>query len=480
MKNLETTKKWEKFNWFQQSLVLLVGIFVILSSVYVIHKGHIIHQQYFPLINASMEMRLDATTSYLWFEEMLGGDNTKDLNDILKNLDHADWYAKAMVEGGENFYVKLLPLTEKSLYDEIVDLQKKLIRQRELLNKRLNQEDESGPGSEIDKIYHSTLNRFIFDAKIFEIRVKDLIDKNYRVYQLMSFGIIIFCVFICLAVSFLFYRYENLRRKNYQEIIDMHEVLIQKEKMAAIGTMTAGIAHEVNNPNSIISLNTEILKEKLNEIWVVKDKYAKDKTDYRLLSMPYRKCKSDIDRSIQNIENGSDRINRTVSTLRNFSKKRNSTSKTWFKISHTIDSVTNICGSKMNFTVDSFEVDISADVPQKVFSDPEILEMVLINLLNNSAEAIDKPNSWVKLNILLRSVKGKQKIIVEVKDNGIGISDSDLKYIFDPFFSTKSSNGGMGLGLYLCKILLGQIGAFIEVESKVGIGSVFRIVINGS
>ena len=477
---IKTTEKWKRFNWFPQLLVMTVGLFVILSSTYVIYRGLIIYQQYFPLINASMEMRLDATTSYLWFEEMLGGDKTKDLNDILKNLDRADWYAQAMVDGGENFYVKLLPLKEPTLHDAIIDLKKQLIKQRELLEIRLNETDYSGPGSDIDKIYHSTLERFIFDSKIFEIRVKDLIYENFKVFKFISIGVIVLGVILFLTVSFFLYRYENLRQKNYKEIIDIHDALIKKEKMAALGMMTAGIAHEVNSPNSYISINIDILKDSLREIWPVIEKHAENQSDYNLLNMPYEKFKLELFKTIQNIENGSDRINRTVSTLKNFSKNKDQTSNTWFKISHTIDSVIKICGSKLNYLVDSFEVNIAKDFPEKICSDPEILQIVLINLLNNSAEAVDKPNSWIKLNVFASTAKGKKKYIIEVKDNGSGISDIDIQRIFQPFYSTKSSDKSIGLGLYLCQILIDKIGGFIEVESKVKFGSEFRIIFDDS
>ena len=117
---------------------------------------------------------------------------------------------------------------------------------------------------------------------------------------------------------------------------------------------------------------------------------------------------------------------------------------------------------------------------KKIFFDPQVLQISLINLLNNAAESVDKQQSWIKLNVIVKSIKGKKAIIIEVKDNGSGIKNSDIQRIFEPFFSTKSSNGGTGLGLYLCHILLQQVGASIEVESEVGVGSVFRLVLDGS
>ena len=71
---VEATKDWKKFHWFLQVLITVVGLIVVLSSSYALYRGIDIYRRYFPLVKASIEMRLKATTSYLWFEEMLGGD----------------------------------------------------------------------------------------------------------------------------------------------------------------------------------------------------------------------------------------------------------------------------------------------------------------------------------------------------------------------------------------------------------------------
>ena len=115
----------------------------------------------------------------------------------------------------------------------------------------------------------------------------------------------------------------------------------------------------------------------------------------------------------------------------------------------------------------------------KVYCDPEIVELILINFLINAAEAADKKNSWVKLNALLDE-RLSNALVVEVTDNGSGISERNMGKIFDPFFSTKSSRGGTGMGLYLCLALADQMGARIEVDSRSGQGSTFRLIPNGN
>jgi signal transduction histidine kinase len=260
----------------------------------------------------------------------------------------------------------------------------------------------------------------------------------------------------------------------------MHDILVQREKLAALGTMTASIAHEVNNPNSFIALNIPILKDYIKGIWPVIEEHSGETIEPEILKMPYYKFKGILQETIENIEKGSSRITRIVSTLRNFSRNKHQIKKRYFKINDVIDSVVKICGAKIEFLVYSFEVNIDDSVPERIYFDPDVLEISLINLLNNAVEAIDKKRSWIKLDVFANTVKGENTIIIEVKDNGCGIKNDAIERIFEPFFSTKSSIGGTGLGLYLCHILLQQVGAFIEVESEVGVGSAFRLVFNGS
>lgn len=476
---VEATKNWKKLHWFLQVLIAVVGLIVVLSSSYALYRGIDIYQKYFPLVKASIEMRLKATTSYLWFEEMMGGDTTKRIDDLLEQLDLAGWYADAMIEGGEKPHIELLPIDNPDLLEKAVVLREQIARQRELLVKRMTFKEQSGPGTEIDQVYHTTLEQFIVDASIFEIHVERLMDAEFGVFKTISIGVIFFSAFLFLIVGYAFHRYESLRKKNYSEILEMQDLLIQKEKMVALGTMMAGIAHEINNPNTAIALNVPILRDYLNAQLPVDGRPAEGHAGLDAQDMSYENFRAEVFKLVDNIENGSSRITRTVSTLMNFSRNKNPAKKSWFNLRDTVDAIVDICKSKIDYSADSFQANIAENVPQEIFFDAEILELSLINLLNNAAEAIDKPNAWIRLDVFLRPEKGTSPVVIEVRDNGCGIRESDRQRIFEPFFSTKSSTGGTGLGLYLCYTLLHQLGAAIEVESEAGMGSLFRLVIDG-
>jgi signal transduction histidine kinase len=252
-------------------------------------------------------------------------------------------------------------------------------------------------------------------------------------------------------------------------------MIVQNEKMAALGKMILSISHEVNNPNNFISFNIPILKEYILDLIPIIDKYAEKYPDFSPANMPYIEFRDDLNKLLTNIENGSRRISRIVSDLKEFSRRKEVTNMEWIDLNELIESIMTISGTKIRSMVKSFEINIDRDFPQ-FHSDRQIMELIIINLLNNAAEATDKNDSRIRLDAYFNK-EIRETLIIEVSDNGCGINKSHMEKIFDPFFSTKTSKEGTGMGLYLCRTLVDQIGGQLEVESEVGKGSTFRIVL---
>lgn len=135
----------------------------------------------------------------------------------------------------------------------------------------------------------------------------------------------------------------------------------------------------------------------------------------------------------------------------------------------------SICRPTFSKLVETFEVDVPENLP-KIYSDPETLELVLINLLINAAQAADKENSLILLQVRLGESLPNH-LIIEVMDNGCGIDETTQCHIFEPFFTTKSPNEGTGLGLTLCHNSINEMGGHIEVDSTPGKGSTFKIIL---
>ncbi len=254
--------------------------------------------------------------------------------------------------------------------------------------------------------------------------------------------------------------------------------IVQTEKLSSLGFLVSGVAHEINNPNNFISFNIPILKEYLNEIIPIIDEYAEKHENFELCCMQYPEFRKDITKLVENIENGSQRIQATVSNLKGITRVKDKLQMDMIDIQEMIAKCVSICRAKIDRLVESFEVDIPKNLPQ-IYSDSETLELVIINLLINAAQAADKDNSWIKLHVSLDDSLQNQ-IIIEVKDNGCGIDGKTQTQIFDPFFTTKSPSEGTGLGLTLCLNSIKELGGHIEVDSAHGKGSTFKITLPSS
>ena len=470
------SQRWKQFNWAILLLISLVGFVVVGLMSFGLYMGTNLYKVDYPLTDAAMEIRIDGILAYLWFEEMLGGDEDINIDDVLKHLDQADWYAQAMIEGGESDHLILMPAKGTQFQDSIKRMQSLLKRHRALLNARLEEKYSSGPGSQMDHDHHSVIENFIKQADDLEMAVKHNMANEYQLFKYTWLGATVFCGFLFLAAGYAYYRYDMYRKYSYQKISLMQQRIVQNEKMAAMGKMILGISHEINNPNNFISFNVPILKDYFQELMPIIDDYAEKDSNFKIFNMQYQEFRDDLQELLKNIENGSNRINRIVSDLKEFSQKKDITKMEWIDIKEVIDRVVTICAAKIRSIMDTFEININENLPQ-FYSDAHIIELILINLLNNSIEAADKKNCWIKLNVFLKK-DNQNSLIIEVSDNGCGISESDIDRIFEPFFSTKSSKGGAGMGLYLSSTLAEQIGAHLEVDSEFGTGSTFRLITN--
>ena len=205
------------------------------------------------------------------------------------------------------------------------------------------------------------------------------------------------------------------------------------------------------------------------------DEYAANHPDLELFNMTYPEFRADVIKLLKNIEHGSERISSFVSNLREFAQFNGRKPKKWVELKSVIDKVLSICGSNIKKNIKSFNLQIPDDFPT-IFTDPNVLEQVLLILLVNASQAVDTTKSWVKLSAASGG-NWRDHTIIEISDNGCGMDEDTKRHIFDPFFTTKSPADGTGLGLYVCHNLIQSIRGYIEVESEPGKGSTFRVIL---
>jgi signal transduction histidine kinase len=268
-----------------------------------------------------------------------------------------------------------------------------------------------------------------------------------------------------------------MRIHDITESKNLEKQLIQSEKLASIGVLVSGIAHEINNPNNFVTFNIPILRDYLNVVMPVVDEYAKKNPDLEMFYMPYKEFREDVFKLLDNVEHGSKRIKTIVDDLKEFSRTKHEKKTEKVSLKPVIEKVVSFTRSRLKRSVKNFEVNVTEDLP-KLFIDPQHLEQVLVNLLINAYQAFDSPdevNSRIDLNVSMND--SQDTLIVEVKDNGCGMDEQTLSKIFDPFFTTKPSEEGTGLGLYISHTLVENMGGRIEIESTPGKGSRFTVIL---
>lgn len=242
--------------------------------------------------------------------------------------------------------------------------------------------------------------------------------------------------------------------------------LRQADKMATLGTLVSGVAHEINNPNNYIMLNGKVIRDVWDDVEKLLDQFIKDKESVTIAGLEYPQLKSRMPKLINGINDGTQRIKSIVSNLKNFSKSDSDDSFSMCNINLIIESAVMIVRNIIKRSTDSFDVQLSEDIPEIACSSQQI-EQVIINLLTNACDAVSENRG----SISIESSCEDDTVTVKVRDNGKGMSEGIASHIFDPFFTTKRNTGGTGLGLSISYNIIEKHNGRINVMSRPGEGT---------
>lgn len=271
--------------------------------------------------------------------------------------------------------------------------------------------------------------------------------------------------------------YDDLRMLNTQLQKAQHQIL-QSEKMASIGMLTAGVAHEINNPIGYLSSNLGVLNNYLHELlhiiavyeaaegslageaaWIAV-RQAREKVDLVFL-------KSDVVQLMVESREGVSRVKKIVQDLKDFSRIDSSNKWQWANLQHGLDATLNIVQNELRYKAEI--VKEYGNLPE-VECLPSQLNQVFLNILINASHAIEQQGK-----IFIRTGTEGEQVWIEIEDTGSGIAPENLNRIFDPFFTTKPIGTGTGLGLSLSYGIVQKHRGCIKVNSEPGKGTRFRI-----
>jgi PAS domain S-box-containing protein len=248
--------------------------------------------------------------------------------------------------------------------------------------------------------------------------------------------------------------------------------MVRADKMAALGQIIAGVAHEINNPNNFIHFNLPILRRYVDAMRPILELEAEKDPNLELLGLRYEAFIEDLFKLIDNMEHGSARITAIVLDLKNYIRSGEDLEMKEGSIAKVVEQVMVLVGKQVRKTVKRFDVEVAETLPSVRMNAGKI-EQVIINLLINAGQAADKEASWVKL--VVRATDAGHAVELRVEDNGAGIPADSLEQIFEPFFTTKGRETGTGLGLAISQQIVEEHGGTLEVTSEVGAGSTFTV-----
>ena len=261
------------------------------------------------------------------------------------------------------------------------------------------------------------------------------------------------------------------------------EQLVQSEKLASIGQLAAGVAHEINNPIGYVFSNFETLGSYIGRMLEMFKAYEEAEASIaspevleRLRAM---RAGIDLDYLIEDIpvlmsesREGITRVRKIVQDLKDFSRVDANQEWQWANLHAGLDSTLNIVSNEVKYKAEV--VREYGDIPD-IECLPSQLNQVFMNIVVNGAHAITGARG--RITIRTGVVEDGSRVWVEIADNGSGIAKEHMARIFDPFFTTKPIGSGTGLGLSLSYGIIQKHHGQIEVQSEVGKGTTFRIVL---
>ncbi len=268
---------------------------------------------------------------------------------------------------------------------------------------------------------------------------------------------------------------EITERKHAEEVArQQQEKLIQADKMASVGILVSGVAHEINNPNNFMLLNSNNIAEVWQELQPFLEKYIEDNDEFMLSGMPYTEVRDEVALMIQGISDGSERIRKIVQTLKDFARKDAGNLDQIVDINKVIGDSETILSNLIKKSTDRFTRKCQDNLP-KIKGNFQQLEQVLINLISNSCQALDSRDKEVTVSTEFNA--DSNSVVVTVRDDGTGIAPENMKHVMDPFFTTKRDTGGTGLGLSISYKIVNDHKGELTFESEPGKGTTATIVL---
>ncbi len=243
-------------------------------------------------------------------------------------------------------------------------------------------------------------------------------------------------------------------------------------RLASIGVLAAGIAHEVNNPNNAIHFNASLLSRAWHDVAPILRDYLESDGDFSLAGLSYAREGESLGDLIEEIGYCSERIRRIVDNLKHLGREDPGDRRRVVDVRRAVDLAAGLLRGEIRKATDRFEVHHAGPLPT-VLGNAQELEQVFLNVILNALQSLPRADRGVSVTTGVNAIS--EEVLVEVRDEGRGIPDRELARVTEPFFSTRADAGGTGLGLSISQTFVEKHGGRIDFTSEVGVGTTVTV-----
>ena len=268
---------------------------------------------------------------------------------------------------------------------------------------------------------------------------------------------------------------EVAERKHAEEELRLNQQqLVQADKLAALGVLVSGVAHEINNPTGLILLDVPILKRAHSDTERILEEYYAAHGDFTIGGILYTEMRDEIPRILDEMQDGAKRIKRIVNDLKDFARRDDVADKGPIDLNSVVRTALRLVEPTIRKATNRLAVDYAEEIPP-VLGNSQRIEQVVVNLILNACQAL--PDADRGISISTRFNRTTASAILVVRDEGVGIAPENLSRLTDPFFTTKRESGGTGLGLSVSDGIIKEHGGHLYFESVPGAGTTVTMAI---
>lgn len=289
-------------------------------------------------------------------------------------------------------------------------------------------------------------------------------------HKILKYGAMVLLPILALAAGMSAWSW-SLRKRIGAYIRDSElrqQELIQADKMASLGILVSGVAHEINNPTGLILYDLPILRSAYRLAEDSLERRYEEKGDFLIGGLKYSEFREEVPRMFEEMQGGARRIKRIVDDLKDFARKDTSGFTEVVDLNVVVQAALRLVDNSIRKATARFEAEYGTGMPP-FKGNAQRIEQVVVNLVLNACQALERPEQGIRLRTAFDAQR--RALLCTVADDGVGIPPENLSRLTDPFFTTKRELGGTGLGLSISAGIVKDHRGSLEFTSAPGEGT---------